>query len=87
MAGHFFLQSVLFRTTLWYGQPPHGKKGLWDGPVTLKNADLWQWFLSQQINRTSGMANHHMVKRGPVGRSGNTKERGPVAMVPCHNKK
>ena len=45
MAGHFFLQLVLFRTTLWYGQPPHGKKG-------------------------------------PVGRSGHTKEHGPVAMVP-----
>ena len=58
------------------------KRGLWDGPVTLKNADLWQWFLSQQINRASGMANHHMVKRGPVGRTGHTKERGPVAMVP-----
>ena len=28
------------------------------------------------------MANHHMVKRGPVGRTGHTKERGPVAMVP-----
>ena len=25
------------------------KRGLWDGPVTLKNTDLWQWFLSQQI--------------------------------------
>ena len=48
-----------------YGQPPHGKKGpVWDGPVTLKNADLWQWFLSQQINKTSGKANHHMDKRG-----------------------
>ena len=28
------------------------------------------------------MANHHMVKRGPVGWTGHTKERGPVAMVP-----
>ena len=33
------------------------------------------------------MANRHMVKKGPVGRSSHTKESGPMAMVPVTTKK